>query len=263
MKTATLYTLVFGFAVTLCASVHSEELPEDKLIALARESQEAPSVPGVDSEIERRALEAAGNFAFRNGHQLVLALDERTRVYTDNPECKEEEEDQYGNRSYQNCGSYKLIVYAKSRDLFVLQRLWNGAVDYVVVERGMRHETLFADLPHLSPTGDFAVGTNLSQVGSGEEKQYPEPHLEISMRGSTYHVDWDGAPHYPKKGIARYIVDGWRNDDPAIESSERAVELLAHLEVDGKVRARFKVRKIPLHKMNDNDDFYKVIDIRR
>ncbi len=240
-------------AIALCTPCHAAELPEDELLSAARESREAPSVRGVDSELERRALATAGNYAFRNADGLVLSLNGRTAVFTDNPECEQDPEDKYGNKDYRHCGTYKLLAFSKIRDLFVLQQFFDKVTSYLVVDRHGLRDTQFGELPSLSPSGDFAVGVNYSQV-YGEYKQYPNPHLEISERDGQYHVGWAGAPHYPKKGAARYVVDGWRNDDISVARDQRAVELDVHLEVDGKTTARFKVTRVP-------DADYKVTDV--
>ena len=252
MKTATFHALVVGFAAVLCASARAEDLTEDKLMSLARESREAPSVPGVDSEIEHRALAAAGNFAFRGGPRLVLSLRDTTATFTDHSRCGEDHDE--------DCGIFKLVVYAPSRHLYVVQQSTDEYVIYLVVDRNGGNVGEFSPLPYLSPSGDFVVGTNYTQPRSSEEPGYPNPHLEISIREArgVHHSEWEGAPHFPKKGVARYVVDGWNYDDATIEPHDRKIEMEAHLEVDGKVKARFKVRKPA------NGEYpYKVRDIRR
>ena len=233
----------FVFAVGFGMPARAEDLPEDKLIAAARENPEPSTLTGVQSEMERRALAEAGNFAFRKGDQLVLSVEGHTEIYVDGPtkECEP--------GPVLDCGGvFKLVAFAKSRNMFVLQESVTDSLSvYLAVDRTLGKETMFGEMPYLSPTGDYAVGETLLQPTGLPDNEYPEPHIQISQRypRGVYLMDWEGAPHIPKTGVARYLIDGWRDDDPSLNVRKRAVEVYAHLEVDGKVRARFKIRRNP------------------
>ena len=73
MKTTSRFLALF-FALTTGIPVSASEPSEDALLEAARVSREAPSVPGAQSDLERKAINAAGGAARRAGDRLILSL---------------------------------------------------------------------------------------------------------------------------------------------------------------------------------------------
>lgn len=146
MKSAIFCAFLGGIAIAISSTARTQELIEDKLIALARESLEAPSMPGVDSDIEHRALAAAGNFAFRGGPRLVLSLSDRTATFTDHSS-------RCGEDHNEDCGVFKLVAYAPSRHLYIVQQSADGYAIYLVIDRNGGDVGEFSPLPYFSPLG--------------------------------------------------------------------------------------------------------------
>ena len=103
-------------------------------------------MPGVDSDIEHRALAAAGNFAFRGGPRLVLSLSDRTATFTDHSS-------RCGEDHNEDCGVFKLVAYAPSRHLYIVQQSADGYAIYLVIDRNGGDVGEFSPLPYFSPLG--------------------------------------------------------------------------------------------------------------
>jgi len=239
-------SFLLAFVATCCMShshaVQAATITEDELLSAARLSTEAPDTLGAGSELERRALNAAGSAVRRDGGRLTLSLRNGDTTFIDAPKCQDISKER-------DCGVFKLLAYAKSRKLYVLQHSWYGGVAYVLVDTAIGTEARFADLPYLSPSGDFVAGQALFGVRGPDQKEYPNPHIEISVRwpSGRYTWAWEGAPHYPNAGPknagkVKYVIEKWFNDDASIDAFERPIEFDSYIEIDEKVAARFRVR---------------------
>jgi hypothetical protein len=255
--------LAIGFVVST-TSLQAAEPVEDPLLAAARISREDPFLSGANSEIEKRALERTHNIAYRFGKRLTLLtgggpisfVDDAPTVVvlggmgfetTEDPECT-------GKKV--PCSTFKVLAHLEKQGLFVVQHAWKNSVDYHLISQVNGFTSVFSDFPYISPDGEYVFGDGGYEIVADDTPNPFEgkPHIEVWTRiGWRYVPDWEGAPHTPPSGKPVYKFDRWVSNEGDLEIGEALLE--AHVEVDGKITARFQLRK------SDGPDQLEIADL--
>ena len=128
---------------------------EDAQIATAEKALQSDAVA---LKAEKTALALAGSRAGREKGTLVLALDDGRRVRLSDLSCANKDEP---------CPIYRLAAFLPSRGVFLVDKIYMEAYDFLLIEiaNGRQHE--ISGPPHYSPDGQRFVTCRVDEMNGG------------------------------------------------------------------------------------------------
>lgn len=207
-----------------CEPASSDAARENALLAEAKAANDTEGLLAVQA-IEPKALAAGQDGASRDDSRLILHLRSgATKTYEDRPECKNPKQEL-------DCESFRLIVYARSRGVFLLVKGYYEAAEYILIDDATGEETVVRNLPIFSPFG----ARILVLLMNDEELGYA---VQIWRReGDKFVFDWSSSPHVA--GIyTSYDLVRWPSEDTIELQSENHFE-----PPKPRVRTRFSLHR--------------------
>jgi hypothetical protein len=160
-------------------------------------------------KVEGKALYLAGKNASRENDQLTLQLKSgKTRVYRNSSACNDPDAEAH-------CEIYLLVVYALSRNVFIVGRLYYESTEYLLIDDNTGQETTLLDLPLFSPSGNQILIVNADDHDSGNFIQL------WNRTGSVFQRTWSGRPFAQENAYIEYKCLRW--------ISETEIELQARI----------------------------------